>query len=120
MHRKIARVFGMAFVLIGLLGFIPGITYHQKLFGLFHVNAAHNFVHLGTGVIAWWVSRTSMRASQIFFQIFGILYAVIGLLGFGYGNRNVMGFLANNIADAWLHLIVGVYFLYAGFIYKAK
>ncbi len=120
MHKKIARILGIALVIVGILGFIPGITHREKLLGLFQVNAAHNLFHVATGLIAWWAGRTSLRASQIFFQIFGIIYAAIALLGFGCNGRKLLGFLANNLADAWLHLGLGLVFLYIGFIYKAK
>ncbi len=120
MYKKWAKVFGIIFIVIGILGFIPGITMHSYLFGVFHVNAAHNILHLATGLIAYWTSRTSMKASQMFFQIFGIIYIVIALLGFGYGSRDILGFLASNRADTWLRLFVGLIFLYCGFLYKRK
>jgi len=120
MLKKFAKFVGIVLIVIGVLGFIPGITYRHNLLGLFHVNTLHNLVHLASGVIAYLASRSSMRASQLFFQIFGIIYAMIGLMGFGYGNRDILGVLANNMADTWLHLIMGVVFLYSGFLYKSK
>lgn len=119
MNKKVAQIFGTIFILIGILGFVPGIAFHGNLFHLFHVNAATNFFHLIIGFIAWWASHTSLRASQFFFRICGVILAAVGLMGFGYGDRDVMGFLANNIADAWFHLITGIFCLYMGFIYKA-
>jgi len=120
MYRKFAKFFGILFIVIGILGFIPGITYHNKLLGLFMVNTTHNFIHLIAGAIGYWVSRMSMRASQLYLQIFGIIFAAIGLLGFGYGRRDIFGMIANNIADAWLHLIIGIIFLYVGFLNRPK
>ena len=120
MLKKFAKIVGIVFIVVGILGFIPGITYRQNLLGIFHVNTLHNLVHLATGLIAYLVSRSSMRAAQLYFQIFGIIYAIIGFMGFGYGNRDIMGILANNMADTWLHLIIGVVFIYCGFLYKSK
>lgn len=120
MLKKFAKIVGIVFIVIGILGFIPGITYRGNLLGIFHVNTLLNLVHLGTGLIAYLASRSSMRAAQVFFQIFGIIYAALGLMGFGYGTRDIMGILANNLPETWLHLITGVVFIYCGFLYKSK
>lgn len=119
MFKKIAKIAGIVLIVIGVLGFIPGFTYKNHLLGIFHVNATHNFIHLASGVIAY-LSRANTRACQFFFQIFGILYAATGLMGFGYGSRDILGVVANNMADSWLHLILGMLFLYIGFLYRPK
>ena len=58
-----ATVVAVAFLAVGVLGFIPGITtnydtmmfggHHSeaKLFGLFQVSVLHNIVHLLFGVV---------------------------------------------------------------------
>lgn len=120
MHKKCAKLFGIIFILIGFLGFVPGITTHGYLLGTFHVNTLLNVVHLATGVIGYWTSRTSLQASLRFFQIFGFIYVAIALFGFGYGNRDIFGILASSRADTWLHLISGIVFLYCSFFYKGK
>lgn len=118
MYKKLAKIFGIAFVVVGILGFIPGITVKEHLLGLFHVNAAHNIVHIVTGLIAFWASRTSGRASLLFFQVFAVIYLGVALLGFGYGNHSILGFIANNYADTWLHLGLSFVLGYTGFLYK--
>ena len=45
----IATILGVVFVAIGLLGFVPNPIVYDG--GYFHVNAAHNFVHLITGAL---------------------------------------------------------------------
>ena len=118
MLQQVAKIFGIVFVIVGILGFVPGITYHQHLLGIFHVNAVHNLIHLATGVVAYAVSRTNWRNCRLFFRIFGVIYALVGLLGFGYGMQPVLGIIANNMADAWLHILIGAVSLYFGFLYK--
>jgi hypothetical protein len=120
MLKKYAKIVGIVLVIVGILGFIPGINMKGHLLGIFHVNAAHNIVHIVSGLIAFWTSRTSMRASRLFFQIFGVVYFLVALLGFGYGNREILGLIANNCADSWLHLAFGLIFGYLGFLYKGK
>ncbi len=52
MTQTIARVFGVVFLLVGLLGFVttPFSLEGGLLLGLFPVNVLHNLVHLVFGV----------------------------------------------------------------------
>ena len=86
------------------------------LFGILHVNAAHNVVHLITGAVALLAAYKGRWASQLFFQVFGITYG-LAILGFIAGDRLVMG-IANNLVHAWFHLIVAAVSLYLGFSMK--
>src|SRR5687767_5283732 len=103
-----AKIFGAVMLLVGVLGFIPGLAPNGHLLGVFHINAAHNFVHILTGAAALWVGYTSEHASKLFFLTFGIIYGLVAILGFMSGDRPVLGFMANNIADAWLHVAIAV------------
>jgi len=104
MLNTAAKIFGAVFLLVGFLGFVPGVTPEGHLLGLFHVNPAHNVVHLLTGAIALWAGYTGLHASKMFFLTFGIVYGLVAILGFIAGDRPVLGFIANNLADAWLHV----------------
>lgn len=120
MLRKIAKVFGVVFIVVGLAGFVPGITYQGRLIGVFHVNASLNILHLLTGIIAYWTSLRTPRASQLFFQVFAVVYAIMAVLGFGYGDRDILGVFSNDKADTWLHTLMALFNLYIGFFYKGK
>ncbi len=115
MTKSAALVFGAVFLLIGILGFVPGTAPNGMLLGLFHVNAAHNVVHLLTGAIALVVGMTSVPASRLFFQLFGIVYGLVAVLGFVYGERPILGLIANNMADTWLHVWIAAVSLFLGF-----
>jgi hypothetical protein len=53
MVRTAAKLFGAVLVLVGILGFVPGITTDDgHLLGIFHVNAIHNIIHLASGAVA--------------------------------------------------------------------
>ena len=52
MLKRFARIIGIIFIVIAIMGFIPFITYRQNLLGIFHVNTLANLVHLGTELIA--------------------------------------------------------------------
>ena len=116
--HKLAKLTGYLFVIIGMLGFIPGITEDNLLLGLFHVNKVHNFFHILTGLIAFGVSRKDQKITRYFFQIAGVVYMAAALLGFGNGDEPIFGRMANNLADSWLHLGISIAFLYIGFLYQ--
>ena len=118
MLQKFAVVFGVVFVIIGILGFIPAVSPQGHILGIFHINAAHNLVHIISGIIALWCGFKSVAYSQLFFRIFGVIYGLVALLGFYYGNQDILGLVANNTADTWLHVVVAAVWLYLGFAYK--
>lgn len=116
MHKKLAMVFGAVFTLIGILGFIPGITDSDgMLLGIFHVDTIHNLIHLVTGLIGLWLGSSSESGSKSWFQIFGVVYGLIAVLGFVYGDDKILGFVTNNMADTWLHLVLAAVLLAIGF-----
>src|SRR4051812_39039818 len=106
MLKRIAIAFGLIFLLVGFLGFVPAVTRDEHLLGVFHVNPAHNVVHLLTGVVALSCGLSSGYASQLFFRIFGVVYGVVAVLGFMMGDRAIFGIISNNLADAWLHTAI--------------
>jgi hypothetical protein len=118
-HKKCARDFGIVLFLIGLLSCIPGLTMDSYFLGIFKVNNVTNGLHIVTGLIAYVLSHGSLRACQLYFQIFGIIYGIVAILGFGYGDADVLGYIGNNMADSWLHLVICILSLYLGFLYKS-
>ena len=115
MLKRIAVTFGITFLLVGILGFVPGITQGGHLLGIFHVNPAHNFVHILTGAVAIASGLSSAHASQLFFRIFGVIYGLVAVLGFVQGDGMLLGMIANNTADAWLHTGIAAVSLFLGF-----
>jgi hypothetical protein len=113
--QSIASVLGAAFLLVGVLGFIPGITTHYgdlsfaghgsraKLLGLFQVSILHNVVHLLFGVVGIALAKTADGARS-FLVGGGVVYLSLWLLGaIGAG-----GWIPVNSADNWLHLALGL------------
>ena len=116
MLMRYAKIFGWAFIGAGVLGFIPGITTADgHLLGIFHVNAAHNVVHLLSGGVALWAGYQSENTSRMYFRIFGVVYALVALLGMFTGREAIFGLIANNMADVVLHLAIAVAALWLGF-----
>src|SRR5437899_1421723 len=118
MLKKITIAFGVVFVVVGALGFVPAATPNGRLLGVFEVNALHNFIHLATGIVAILVGMANEQAMRNFFRIFGVIYGIVALLGFYYGGEPLLGLVANNLADSGLHVVIAAVALYLGFGFK--
>jgi len=119
MLKLFAILFGLIMIVIGILGFLPDFAPNGLLLGLFAVNPLRNIVHLLTGVIALVCGLSNSLASKIFFIAFGILYALLAILGFAQGPGDLYG-MAINQADNWLHIAIAAVSLYLGFFVRSK
>ena len=121
MNLKLAAsLFGIVFLLVGILGFVPALTPNAMLFGIFHVNLAHNVVHLLSGAIALLCGISSTHASRTYFRIFGVVYGIVAVLGFVEPEGNLLGIIANNVADTWLHVAIAALSLTLGFAVRER
>ena len=113
-----ASAVGVVFLLVGVLGFIPGITtgyddmtvlgHHSgaMLLGLFAVSVLHNVVHLLFGVAGLVLARTPAGARG--FLIWGgVIYLVLFLYGLLIDEAGPANFVPVNAADNVLHLLLG-------------
>lgn len=116
MVKTAAVLFGAVFLLVGILGFVPAVTKDQMLLGIFHVNAAHNVVHLLSGAIALFAGMTSAGAARVYFRIFGVVYGLVAVMGFMMGDGMLLGLISNNTADTWLHVVIAATSLLLGFM----
>jgi hypothetical protein len=121
MVKSAAILFGLVFLAVGILGFVPTATPvmtdgRPMLLNLFHVNTAHNIVHLASGVVFLLCGLAGADPSRTFFKIFGLVYALVAILGFMKGDQPLLGMIANNMADVWLHVVLAVSMLYLGFM----
>ncbi|MCX4388935.1 DUF4383 domain-containing protein [Micromonospora peucetia] len=117
----------VVFVLIGVLGFIPGITtgygdmtfagHHSeaRLLGLFQVSILHNALHLGFGLAGLLLAR-SVAGARIFLAGGGALYLGLWLYGFVINRESAANFIPVNDADNYLHLALGFGMLVFGLL----
>jgi Domain of unknown function (DUF4383) len=117
--QKTALAVGAVFLLVGILGFIPGITSNYEalsfaghgsgalLLGIFQVSVLHNVVHLLYGVAGILLSRTETR-SRNYLLYGGIIYLVLWLYGLIVGHESAANFVPINTADNWLHFVLGI------------
>jgi Domain of unknown function (DUF4383) len=57
----------------------------------------------------------SASASRTFFKIFGLVYALVAIMGFVVGNGLILTLISNNTATTWLHVVLAGAMLYLGF-----
>ncbi|RDI46543.1 DUF4383 domain-containing protein [Aquicella lusitana] len=117
MLRIIAVIFGIAFIFAGVAGFLPSLAPDGFLLGYFQVNAMHNLVHIISGVIAI-MAATSHKYSRLYFQVFGIIYAIVTIIGFARNGDLSFIMMQFNTADNILHLVIALVALYLGFFFK--
>ena len=121
MAKKLALVFGVVFILVGLLGmFVP-----NPLVGagaIFDTNMAHDLVHLLFGIILLAVALKAPAKSGMWLTILGVVYLIIAVLGFlmAPGSGMLLGLVQTNDADHWLHIVLGVVLILAGMAGKGK
>ncbi|NAS23874.1 DUF4383 domain-containing protein [Herbidospora sp. NEAU-GS84] len=123
--RQAALILGVVFLLVGILGFIPGITtnydtmqfagHHSQamLLGVFQVSVLHNIVHLLFGVWGLAAYRT-WNASRAFLVGGGVIYLLLFLYGLLIDRASGANFVPLNTADNWLHLALGVVMIALG------
>lgn len=117
--RLAAGAVGAVFLLVGILGFVPGITTDYDgmtfagpestamLLGVFNVSILHNAVHLLFGIAGLALAR-SISGARAFLIGGGAIYLVLWLYGLVVGHDTAANFVPLNTADDWLHFVLGV------------
>ncbi len=120
MLKKAALATGIVFLIIGIAGFIPGLTNESQLLGIFRVDGVHNLVHIVSG-LAFLAASQTVRYSKLAFQIMAVVYALVTVIGFIVGtDGSVLGLFHVDLADNILHVALTLAFLYFGFIFPAE
>jgi hypothetical protein len=123
--ESMAGLFGVAFLLVGMAGFVPGVVqdYDQlgwwksgsgaQLFGVFQASILQNFVHLGAGVLGLLAAGTGTTA-RVYLSGGGAAYLALGVYGLLVDRFSDWNILPVDRADDWLHIGFGVAMVYAG------
>jgi hypothetical protein len=113
---SIAKIFGVIFLVVGISGFIPNPLVSAR--GLFEVNTFHNIVHTVTGGVL--LASPYYNAPVVTMRTVGVIYALVTALGFISSDALESLGLAANHPDNWLHLVVAIALLLAGFALPAE
>jgi nitrate reductase gamma subunit len=123
--ESLAGLFGMAFVAVGVAGFVPGVVDHYELLGwwkngsgaqllgVFQVSILLNLVHIGFGTLGLLLARTTATA-RLYLSGGGAAYLALGVYGLLIDRAGDANVVPVDRADDWLHLGLGVAMIYAG------
>ena len=132
--RTFAMVMGVAFLLIGVLGFVPQLLTHPAhdthggtlrvrafegyLFGLFHVNVLHSLVHVLFGIMGLAMAR-SYDSARTYARIVAVAYGLLVIMGLVPMLNTVFGLIPIHGHDVWLHALIAAAAAYFGFAGRA-
>ena len=130
MVRTFALVFGIIYLLVGILGFTglatappAGDTHHNiqfghsYLLGLFPVNTLHNIVHLIIGLWGLLASR-SVGGARLYAKVLAIAYGLLAIMGIIPSDtiNTTFGLIPIYGHDVWLHALSALIAAYFGFV----
>jgi hypothetical protein len=110
---------GVVFLLVGILGFVPGITTNYdalkfaghdsnaQLLGLFDVSILHNIVHMLFGVAGLALAKT-WDGARSYLVYGGVIYLALFVYGVIFHGSSSANFVPVNWADNVLHLGLGL------------
>ncbi len=131
--RYFALILGIVYALVGILGFIPGLTNpppagspvlsvdgsYGLLLGLFPVNVLHNIVHLLVG-LAGIAAYASFQASKTYARVVFVIFALLTVLGLIPGGDTTFGLIPLYGNDIWLHALTALVSGYFGFVAEER
>jgi hypothetical protein len=127
--QTFARIYGIVFLIVGVGGFIPGITRphdHPALMveagsgmelGLFPVNILHNAVHILFGAWGLFAAR-NVDAARRYAQVVAVAYALLTVMGLIPATNTTFGLVPIYGHDVWLHALLAALAAYFGFVHR--
>lgn len=118
-NRLLATIFGVVYLLVGLLGFAytGGVEFFDTegglLLGIFEVNPFHNVAHLLIGAVLLIAGLKSVPAARSANIAVGAAYLLLGIIGL-FLVDSPANILAINGADNVLHLGSAILLLAVG------
>ena len=130
--RTFAMIFGIVFLLVGVLGFVSGPTAMggmghpmdakvtmTTLFGyelkLFPVNVLHSAVHVLFGLWGILAAR-SLGGAIGYFRAVAVIYAVLTVMGLIPTLSTTFGLIPLYGNDVWLHAVLAIVAAYFGWM----
>lgn len=118
MLKTILTVLGWTFIAVGLIGFVA-----PAFLGA-HLSITHNVIHLVSGAAAIWFGslKASLNAAKNFAIAFGVVYGLLGVAGFLFGETP--GYMLTVIPNAFvvgttdhmIHIVLASAFLVGAYM----
>lgn len=125
--QAFARVFGIIYVIVGIMGFLPGLvsplvdttglavtTGYGRLLGIFPVNLMHNIVHIGVGIWGILAARDFLM-SVGFAKVNAVLFGILAVLGIIPATNMLFGLAPLYGSDVVIHAATAAVAAYFGF-----
>ncbi len=109
MIKMLTWILAAAFIVLGIVGFVQ-----NPALGLFEVDTVHNIIHLASGIVAIIAVLSGESYARLFLIVFGIVYALVAVIGFA-NNGDILGFFDTNRSDDYLHTAIALACLAVGF-----
>jgi hypothetical protein len=130
--RTFAKLFGMVFLLVGVSGFIPGVTTPHDhpgaddvlvdaglgaAMGLFPVNLLHNLFHVAFGIWGL-VAARSFGGARLYARGVAVIYTALAIFGLIPAAKlwTTFGLIPLYGNDVWLHIVLAAAAGYFGFV----
>ena len=119
---------GIVLIVVGILGFIPGVTTQYDslaivgpnstalFLGLFQVSMLLNIIQALIGTIGVVMSRNTPMGARNFLMGFGLLYIVLSVYSLIVGVGSAANFLSLNVMGVWGFMILGLAMVGAGWL----
>lgn len=112
-----ALAFGAVYLLVGLAGWavtseFTGVDDDAQLLG-FHLNGAHNVVHLALGLF-WLAAATRLAWSRAINTLFGVVLVAVGVAGMTGVLDTLMNIKNAAEPDNYLHIATGALAVWFG------
>lgn len=108
--KQFTWILGIVFILIGVAGFFTG-----DMLLVFQVNTVHNIIHLLSGIVALAAVGSGESLARLYLIVFGLVYALVTVLGFVLPGGDIFGLMTVNMADNYLHAAIALASLGIGF-----
>ncbi len=132
--RTFAKIFGVVFLLVGVAGFIPGVTTPHShpgandvvvdaglgaALGLFPVNVLHNLFHVVFGIWGLAAAR-SQGGARLYARGVALIYTALAIFGLIPAAKlwTTFGLIPLYGNDVWLHILLAAVAGYFGFLHR--
>lgn len=103
MVSRLVLISGLTLIIIGIAGFIPGVTRGGMSLGLFEVGLIFNLIHLISGILAVAMALRGDREAVMLAWVLAVVYGLLAILAFIF--RGDLVVMELNSADSWLYVV---------------
>lgn len=106
----VLNIIGIIVALAGIIGF-----FNNPVIGILETNTIQNVVYIILGLL---ILMSTMKGHMMVTKIIGIIFAVLGILGFVLSGDTVIGLVESTTNVNSFNLIVGIIMLIIAFMNK--